>query len=128
MRSCLVGVALARALDLDDTEVAEVFYTSLLQHIGCTGYAHETYLVWVDDIAANRAAQRTNFADPKDLLKVYLPTLTRGMGPRQRARVAAHFLTKGPGFLKRFTTATCEVARQTARRLGLIRRYPTRSA
>jgi len=119
MRSCLVGTALARALNLGETEVAEVFYISLLQHIGCTGYAHETYLVWIDDIAANRAARRTNFADPMDLFKSYLPTLTQSMNARQRARVAANFVTKGPGFLKRFTTATCEVAAQSARRLGL---------
>jgi HD-GYP domain-containing protein (c-di-GMP phosphodiesterase class II) len=119
MRSCLIGTALARQIDLHEREVADVFYTSLFQHIGCTGYAHETYLVWIDDIAANRAARRTNFADPKDLFTSYLPTLTRGMSARQRARVAANFLTKGPRFLKRFTTATCEVAAQTARRLGL---------
>ncbi|MGH2735773.1 MAG: HD domain-containing phosphohydrolase [Actinomycetota bacterium] len=119
MRSCLVGTALARKIGLDETEVAEVFYTSLLQHIGCAGYAHEAHLVWIDDIAANRAARRTNFADPKDLFKSYLPTLTQGMSPRQRARVAANFFTRGPGFLKRFTTTTCEVAAQTARRLGL---------
>jgi HD-GYP domain-containing protein (c-di-GMP phosphodiesterase class II) len=119
MRSCLVGAALARKIDLHEREVADVFYTSLFQHIGCTGYAHETYLVWIDDIAANRAARRTNFADPKDLFMSYLPTLTRGMSARQRARVASNFFTKGPTFLKRFTTATCEVAAQTARRLGL---------
>lgn len=119
MRSCLVGAALAREIGLDEAEVADVFYTALLQHIGCTGYAHETYLVWSDDIAANRAAQRTNFADPKELFTSYLPTLTQGMGALERARVAARFATKGPGFLKRFTTATCEVATQTARRLGL---------
>jgi hypothetical protein len=61
VRSCLVGIALGRALELDETDVADVFYVSLLQHIGCTGYAHETYLVWHDDIAANRAAsERTS--------------------------------------------------------------------
>ena len=119
VRSCLVGTALAREIDLDEADVADVFYISLLQHIGCTAYAHETYLVWRDDIAANRAAQRTNFADALDLFRSYLPTLTEGMGVLDRARVGAHFATKGPGFLKRFTTATCEVAMQTARRLGL---------
>jgi HD-GYP domain-containing protein (c-di-GMP phosphodiesterase class II) len=119
MRSCLVGTALAREIDLDEEDVGDVFYISLLQHVGCTGYAHETYLVWNDDIAANRAAQRTNFADPKQLFTSYLPTLMQGMGAVERARVAARFATKGPGFLGRFTTATCEVATQTARRLGL---------
>ena len=59
-------------------EVATVFDTSLLQHIGCTGYAHESYLVWGDDLAANRASQRTNFAEPADLLRTHLPTTTGG--------------------------------------------------
>jgi HD-GYP domain-containing protein (c-di-GMP phosphodiesterase class II) len=119
MRSCLIGAALAREIGLDETEVADVFYTSLLQHIGCTGYAHETYLAWIDDIAANRASRKTNFADPRDLFRVLLPMLTHGMSAAQRARIAARFVTKGPGFGKRFTTATCEVATQTARRLRL---------
>ncbi|MGH2383242.1 MAG: HD domain-containing phosphohydrolase, partial [Candidatus Limnocylindria bacterium] len=94
-------------------------YAALLEHIGCTGYAHETYLVWSDDLAANRAAQQTNFADPKELLTSYLPSLLRAVDGWERAQVAARFFTSGPGFLKRFATASCEVAAETARRLGL---------
>jgi HD-GYP domain-containing protein (c-di-GMP phosphodiesterase class II) len=119
LRCCLVGTALARKLNLSETEVADVFYTSLLQHIGCTGYAHESYLVWGDDIAANRAAQRTDFTHITDIYTTYLLTLTKGKGMLPRARMVAILTTKGPGFLKRFTTATCEVAAQTARRLNL---------
>ena len=119
VRSCLVGTALARKLGLCDRDVSAVFYTSLLQHIGCTGYAHETFEVWSDDLAANRAAQRTNFADPKELFTEYLPTLLRDVDGSERARLAARLLTRGPGFLKRFATASCEVAAHTARRLGL---------
>jgi HD-GYP domain-containing protein (c-di-GMP phosphodiesterase class II) len=121
VRSCLVATALARKLDLHESEVADVFYDALLEHIGCMGYAHETTLVWGDDLAANRAAQRTNFADPKELFTAYLPTLLRGAEGWERAWVAARFFTRGPGFLKRFATASCEVAAQTARRLGLPR-------
>jgi HD-GYP domain-containing protein (c-di-GMP phosphodiesterase class II) len=119
VRSCLVASALARKLGLHEAEVADVFYDSLLQHVGCTGYAHETYLVWGDDLAANRAAQRTNFAQPTELFTAYLPTLLRDVGGWERARVAGRLLTKGPGFLKRFAAASCEVAEQTARRLRL---------
>jgi HD-GYP domain-containing protein (c-di-GMP phosphodiesterase class II) len=119
VRSCLVATALARKLNLHEGEVAEVFYDSLIEHVGCLGYAHETYRVWGDDVAANRAAQLTNFADPKELLTRYLPTLLRDVDGRDRPRVVARFVTKGPGFLKRFATASCEVAAQTARRLGL---------
>jgi HD-GYP domain-containing protein (c-di-GMP phosphodiesterase class II) len=119
MRSCLVGAALARQMGLEESLVTDVFYTSLLQHIGCTGYAHESHLVWHDDVGANRAAQRTNFARPTELFTAYLPSLTRGMSVPDRLLMTAYLVTKGPGFLKRFTLATCEIAAQTARRIGL---------
>ena len=121
VRSCLVATELARKLDLHESEVGEVFYDALLEHVGCMGYAHETALVWGDDLAANRAAQQTNFADPKELFTVYLPTLLRGVEGWERAQVAARFFTRGPGFLQRFARASCEVAAQTARRIGLPR-------
>jgi HD-GYP domain-containing protein (c-di-GMP phosphodiesterase class II) len=119
VRSCLVATALARKLGLRDAEVTAALYDSLLEHIGCLGYAHETYLVWGDDLAGNRAAQKTNFADPKQLFTAYLPSLLRDLDGWERARVGARFLTRGPGFLKRFASASCEVAAHTARRLGL---------
>jgi HD-GYP domain-containing protein (c-di-GMP phosphodiesterase class II) len=119
VRSCLVATALARQLGLPDGEVAEVFYDSLLEHIGCVGYAHETYRVWGDDVAANRAAQRTNFAAPRELFTTYLPTLLGDLEAWEGVQVAARFPVKGPGFLARFATTSCEVAAQTARRVGL---------
>ena len=119
VRSCLVATALARKLGLGESEVAGVFYDSLLEHIGCVGYAHETYLVWGDDLAANRAAQRTNFADPRQLFTAYLPSLLRDLEGWERAQAGAHFVTKGPRFLNHFATSSCEVAAQTASRLGL---------
>lgn len=96
-----------------------MLYAALLEHVGCIGYAHETFLAWSDDLAANRAAQRTNFAEPKELLTTYLPALVRDLHGWERAQVPVRFLTRGPGFLKRFATASCEVAAHTARRLGL---------
>jgi HD-GYP domain-containing protein (c-di-GMP phosphodiesterase class II) len=114
-----VATALARKLELHESEVADVFYDALLEHVGCMGYAHETALVWGDDLAANRAAQQTNFADPRELFTAYLPALLRDVEGRERVLVAARFFTRGPGFLRRFATASCEVAAQTARRLRL---------
>lgn len=119
VRSCVVATALARKLGLDEREVSDVFYDALLEHIGCMGYAHETARVWGDDLAANRAAQRTNFADPKELFTAYLPTLLQDVDGPERVRVAARFFTRGPRFLRHFATASCEVAAQTARRLRL---------
>lgn len=121
VRACVIGTRLAQELGLAEEEVRAVFYTSLLQHVGCTAYAHETAAAFVDELVMNRAAARTNLADPRDLLRVFLPEVTGGLAGGERARVAIFAVGRGARFGKAFTTATCEVARETARRLGLPR-------
>src|ERR671918_1342608 len=71
MRSCLIGTALARELGVSEDEVADTFYTSLLVHIGCTAFAHETAAVFGDEFRNTRAVASTNFADPRDVLTSY---------------------------------------------------------
>jgi len=119
MRSCLIATALARRLGLAEAEVADVFYTALLEHIGCIGFAHETATAYGDELVTNAAAVRTNDADPRDLFVTFLPAVTRGRPPFEAARVVAFAITQGSRFGQRFITATCEVGRATARRLGL---------
>ncbi len=58
MRSCLVGVALGRKVGLSEHEVAEIFYTSLLSHVGCAAFSHEMSAVFGDELEANRAAAK----------------------------------------------------------------------
>ena len=48
----------------------------------------------------------------------FIPEATRGWGP-SRVRAAAFIVRAGKRFGKRYETGTCEVARETARRLGL---------
>jgi HD-GYP domain-containing protein (c-di-GMP phosphodiesterase class II) len=119
MRSCLIGAALARKLGVPEEEVAETFYTTLLLHVGCVAFSHETAATMGDELVANSAAAKTNFADPRDVVRTLIPAQTRGLPPLDRARVAAVILVRGKAFGRRFETATCEVARDTARRIGL---------
>ena len=119
MRSCLIGTALARELGVPEHEVQKTFYASLLVHVGCTGYSHETAAVFGDELQNTRAVAKTNFADPKDVLARFVPEATRGMNPLSRARAAVFIVARGNAFGKRYETASCEVARATARRIGL---------
>jgi HD-GYP domain-containing protein (c-di-GMP phosphodiesterase class II)/DNA-binding CsgD family transcriptional regulator len=119
VRSCVIAVHLARKLNLPNQEVATVFYTALLHHIGCTGFAHETSVLFGDEMAMNRAAAKTNFPDPRDVFKTFLPEVTRGRRGLDRARIIVFSVTRGNRFGESFVTATCEVARETAERLGL---------
>ena len=116
MRSCLVATALARRT-LAEAEVSEVFYTALLEHIGCSGFAHEAAARYGDELVANAAAARTNIADPRDVMRTFMPAVAR------RARTPGPDRCDGDhdGQAGRtlFATAACEVGQATARRLGL---------
>ena len=119
MRSCLVSTAIARRLGLSEAETSDTYYTALLQHIGCTGFAHETSERYGDELVTNAAAARTNVADLRDVIATFLPEAARGRGRLGRARVLLMELTSGSAFSRRFATAACEVGRSTARRLDL---------
>jgi hypothetical protein len=102
-----------------EKDVADTFYTSLMLHVGCTAFADEAAVAMGDELTVNSAVATTNFADPRDVLAAFIPEATRGMRPFSRVRAAAFIATRGKSFGKRHETASCEVARETARRLGL---------
>jgi hypothetical protein len=119
LRSCALATRLARSLDLPDDDVRAAFYTALLHHVGCTGYAHETARLFGDELVLNMAAGQSNSANPRDLFTTFLPTLTRGRPPLERARLALTAVTRGDRFARAYTVAACEVGRDAARRLRL---------
>jgi HD-GYP domain-containing protein (c-di-GMP phosphodiesterase class II) len=119
MRSCLIGTALARERGLAEEVVADCFYTALLMHLGCTALSHETNVAFGDDRNVMAAAAKTNVADPNDFVATFLPELTRGMSPAERARIEHYTATQGAEFGRTFDTGSCEVASSTAKRVGL---------
>jgi HD-GYP domain-containing protein (c-di-GMP phosphodiesterase class II) len=119
LRSCALAGRLARSLELPDDDVRAAFYTALLHHVGCTGYAHETARLFGDELVLNVAAGRTDSADRRDVFATFLPLLTAGRPPLERARLALTALTRGDRYGAAYTTAACEVGRDAARRLGL---------
>jgi HD-GYP domain-containing protein (c-di-GMP phosphodiesterase class II) len=119
MRSCIVGTGLARKSGMSEAEVADTFYATLLLHVGCGTFAHETSTLFGDDRAVLARVARTNVADPRDMIRKVVPEATRGRGPLATARTAGYIVAKGAVFGRRFDTASCEAASNTARRIGL---------
>jgi len=117
MRSCVLGTALARRLGLPDREVAEVFYVSLLLHVGCLAYSHETTVWFGDDTALRRAVVRTTSF--LEIAKVLIPQATRDLPPKARLKKAALLTATGSRFSNDHDLASCETARAVARRIGL---------
>ena len=89
LRACVLGTRLAEAHGLSDSEISHTYFTALLRHIGCIGFAHDNFTITGDDLQANTTSQRTNFADPRSLLGTMLPGSTRSLPPLARARAAA---------------------------------------
>jgi HD-GYP domain-containing protein (c-di-GMP phosphodiesterase class II) len=117
MRAGLVGTGLARRLGLSEREAGEVFYVSLLLHVGCLAYSHETTTLLGDDAAVHRAVVRTKSS--LEVLTVLIPGVTQGLPPVARLRSLAVITTRGKAFAKRHDLAACEAARAVARRIGL---------
>ena len=99
--------------------MGHVFYVSLLLHMGCIAFSHETAALFGDDLAVNRAAIRANLTEVRQVFTVLIPEMTRGMQAGNRARSAVTMTVKGRSFGMAHDLASCEVARAVARRLGL---------
>lgn len=119
MRACAVACGVARAAGMPENEVGEAFYAALLRHVGCVGFAHELTALLGDDLQANEAGGRTNFARPSDVLSTLIPGVTSGRPPLERGRLALTLAARGRGIGRAYETTTCEVARATAQRIGL---------
>lgn len=118
LKRCVVATRLARTLGCTDAETTDALYTSLLQHLGCSAYAHETAALWGDDIGFVRLAFLTDFADRRDVWRTFTGGLAASTG-WSRPRVMATALTKGRRAEVEGPAATCEIARDASRRLGL---------
>jgi HD-GYP domain-containing protein (c-di-GMP phosphodiesterase class II)/DNA-binding CsgD family transcriptional regulator len=119
MRSCLVATALGRSLGLSEPDLRDAFYTALLLHIGCVSFSHETAVLFGDELRITRAVAMTNLGDPDDIVETFLPEASRGLDVAERERLTAATFTHAPTFGRLYDTGSCEVARETARRVGL---------
>jgi HD-GYP domain-containing protein (c-di-GMP phosphodiesterase class II) len=119
MRQCLVATRLARVHGLAERDVRDCFYTSLLLHVGCPGFSHETAALFGNELDLTRAVARTNLADPADFEATLIPEATRGLSPGARRRFAERVLRRGEAFGARYDTASCEVGRSVAGRIGI---------
>ncbi len=118
LRRCVVATRLARALGCPEPEVRDVLYASLLQHLGCTAYAHEVAGIFRDDVVTARLAFRTDATRPADVWRTWVPGLVAVTG-WSRPRVLATTVVGGRRVDTEGPAATCEVARAASRRLGL---------
>ncbi|MFD7159835.1 HD domain-containing phosphohydrolase [Kribbella sp. NPDC059898] len=118
-RTALIAVQLARSRGWPEAAVGHVFYAALLQHIGCTAYSHEVTALFTDEFSVKRASMATDFTRPQEVLRDYLPELTRHAPPGERLRTLRSGLLHSRRMTDGYRLSNCETAAAVARRLGL---------
>jgi HD-GYP domain-containing protein (c-di-GMP phosphodiesterase class II) len=117
IRSCVLATELARASGLPEPQVRDVYYTALLQHLGCTAAAHEVTQLFGDDLAVNAVAERTDETQLRESLAL-LRMAGKGTGARRLQHVA-RVVTAGDAASTAILRSVCEVATRMADRLRL---------
>ncbi len=118
VRSCLLATGLGRALGLRDEEVREVYYASLLRHLGCTATASlEAGYFGGDELASRRASEPADFGNRREMLRL---TLGAGRGSGLHRPLLLGLAVVGELRHGRDIFASvCEAGAVLARRLGL---------
>lgn len=118
LRSCLVATGLARRMGLNEAATSDVFYATLLEHLGCTATAHEEATrLGGDELATRPVVSRTDFVRTPEVLAM-LGSIGRGRSPLTRARVAMGLAT-GASWGERIIAGVCETGAALARQLGM---------
>jgi HD-GYP domain-containing protein (c-di-GMP phosphodiesterase class II) len=117
VRACLVATELARAMDLPERDVQDVYYCTLMQHLGCTAPAHETAYLFGDDLTVLPLAERTDERSARESLAL-MAMLGKGTGAKRIGHVA-RMITAGKEGRGQISRAVCEVGARLAERLGL---------
>jgi HD-GYP domain-containing protein (c-di-GMP phosphodiesterase class II) len=120
MRVCVVATRLADRLGMSVTERADVYFASLLRHIGCTAYAHEEAVLFAgDEIAARAAVATMDPVNPREAIAFTIFNVGAHLGPIARASAVATSLVRTPRAMKDLAASNCEVGAMVARRLDL---------
>ncbi len=115
LRDALLAVGLARAIGLDGQDLSDVYYTALLQLLGCTAHAHElAAFAGGDEIAVLRAGIT---GDPQIIGKAFFDMARHR--PLDAAALLARSVGGGRRLIQSHIASACEGAVRLARRLGM---------
>ncbi len=115
LRRTLLAVGLARELGLEGQDLSDVYYTALLEQLGCTGGAHELAAFFGgDEIAALRAGLTL---DPRIIGQAILGLAKQS--PIDAAALVTRSAVAGARMARAHLASACESADRLARRLGM---------
>lgn len=120
LRNSLVAVGLGQRQGLSAEELSDVYYLSLLHHVGCTSSAvYAAQLAEGDDVDLFFNFVAADHADRFQIMGKSLTSLNRTRGAMTRARTTLNLITRGNSAIKMMQASACEGASRLAARLGM---------
>ncbi len=117
-RSCLIGMRLAEALELDADARSDLFYALLLKDAGCSANAaHMAALFGADDQVAKRTSKLVNWSRPVDAFMWSLRTVAPDGSMGERAARLRAIRNEGQ-VTRSLMRARCYRGAEIARKLG----------
>ena len=120
LRNALVAVGIGQRLGLAPEVLSDIYYLSVLHHIGCTGaaiYGAELAEGNDNDLFYNFIA--ADRADMVGMMRTSVTSLNRSRGALMRAKTTVNLATRGNAINKVMHAAACEAASRLAARLGM---------
>jgi hypothetical protein len=119
-RSCLIGMRLAAALDLDDDERSSLFYALLLKDAGCSSNAARVAALFGADDAMVKSSRRlTDTSSTTEALWHVLRTAGAGGSVLEKPRRVIAVLRSGRAGARSLIELRCERGASVARAIGL---------
>ena len=119
-RSCLIGLRLAEAVDLEPARRSSLFYALLLKDAGCSTTAAATASTFGgDDRQIKRESRLVDTKRPLQTLGYLRRNVAPGAPLRQRARHLRAVMTLAHGALDELERLRCERGAEIARGIGL---------
>jgi HD-GYP domain-containing protein (c-di-GMP phosphodiesterase class II) len=121
LRSCVLAVDLARALEMAREDVREVFYLALMRYIGCNAETHALTALFGDEIALRRALAPIDLGRASELVPVLLRLISEAradMPSVARLWSVLAALARSRAVSSDVLNGHCEVAERFGARLG----------
>ncbi len=118
---CVLAVRLGEALCLSEKELHEVYYLSLLRHIGCNAETYMMATLFGDELALRSDFAAVDSGHASQVLVLAIRSIRQaneGTSPLQLAKLVVQGMLAAPQVMKEQYSGFCEVAQRLAGRLG----------
>jgi HD-GYP domain-containing protein (c-di-GMP phosphodiesterase class II) len=118
LRSCLLATWLARGCGLEEEQVQETYYVSLLKFLGCTATSHVSARVLGDEIAMGSWFATVDLGDQGEVMAALGENVGAGLPEDQRQALLTR-AAESPMLLIENMAQHCELGQLLANELGL---------